>query len=282
MPVPHWDDAPDVWDTLVLGAVTMPGVSRFDITRELKIDEKDAKGKQGAKLTVQGVKNAEGTITNQVATVEELAALEEALKTLEPKAGKGDPVPFDVVHPIATLRGLQSVLITKVSGPKLEAGIMTTTLSWKQFDAPKKPATAGGGKGGTGSAPGKKYASINATAYTGTFAIAGIDGPTSVVFSATAKPTGANAYSGNGVSGGYGPWITKFDQEFNGQFVLEDTLAKQAQDKADIAAQGDGKDATKTPDKSKGVDLTDLDKPGAPSTAPAPPSTTTAADPPPA
>lgn len=271
MSVPFWDLSPDVWDSITLGSVTLPGVSRLTITRALKIDEKDAKGKNAAKLTVQGVKNAEGTIVNMVATEEELGALEEAIKVLEPKAGKGGGDPVDIVHPVASLRGLASILIVEVSGPELDAGIAKTVIKWKQFDAPKKPTSGlGSGKGTT------EYASINAPEYTGTFATEGPDGPGTLLFPATAKPLGGNAY-GDKMTGGMGPWIMKTGQKFTGQFVIEDTLKKQ-QDA--IAAMG-GKDATKTPDKSKGVDLTDLDKPGAASTAPAPPSTTSAADPPP-
>lgn len=266
MTVPHWDTDPDVWDTLTLGAVTLPGVSRLTIARELKIDEKDAKGKNAAKLTVQGVKNASGTIKNVISTTEELVALQAALAQLEPKAGKGEPVPFDVVHPVATLRGLVSVLVTKVSGPELVDGLMTTTLDWKQFEVPAKPAVAPG-KGG-GGAGGGAYAKLTTTPITGFFQILGVGGTEGLAFSGTCKPDPANAASNVGV------WTRNNNYVFNGMLLGEDPNAKKAAEDAATKASG-GKDATTTPGKSKSVDLTDLDKPsgsGGNTSAPAPPS----------
>ena len=263
MTVPHWDTDPDVWDTLTLGAVTLPGVSSISITRELKIDEKDAKGKNAAKLTIQGVKNASGTIKNTVSTVEELTALQAALAVLEPKAGKGAPVPFDIVHPTATLRGLTSILVVKVVGPELQSGLMTTTIEWRQFDVPAKPAGTGtGGKGGGA------YAKLTTTPITGFFQILGIGGTDGLAFSATCKPDPKNAASNVGV------WTRNNNYVFNGMLLGEDPGAKKAAEDAATKASG-GKDATTTPGKSKSVDLTDLDKPsgsGGNTSAPAPPS----------
>lgn len=263
MTVPHWDTDPDVWDTVTLGAVTLPGVSRLTIARELKVDEKDAKGRNAAKLTVQGVKNASGSIKNTVATVAELEALQAALAALEPKAGKGEPVPFDIVHPVATLRGLVSVLVTKVTGPELVAGLMTTTLDWRQFDVPPKPTstTLGTGRGGGRG----RWDSITAAPVTGAFAIGGINGPSSDVIQATAKPDPANASPFTGV------WVRKDGSEFTGVFVMEDPIAKQQADEASKKASA-GKDATTTPGKSKSVDLTELDKPSGAGSGAAPPS----------
>jgi len=269
--VPHWDDAPDVWDTLTLGAVTLPGVSRLIIARELKVDEKDPKGKNAATLTVQGVKNASGTIKNVISTVEELTALQAALAVVEPKAGKGAPVPFDVVHPVATLRGLVSVLVTKVSGPELVDGLMTTTLDWKQFDVPAKPAVVPGKGGGAG---GGAYAKLTTAPITGFFQILGVGGTEGLAFSGTCKPDPANAASNIGV------WTRNNNYVFNGMLLGEDPNAKKAADEADKKAAG-GKDATTTPGKSKSVDLTELDKPSGSggNAPPTPPPSESGADP---
>ena len=94
------------------------------------------------------------------------------------------------------------------------------------------------------------------------------------MFNTTAKPDPKNA------SPYTGTWTQKNGSVFTGVFVMEDPIAKKAEDDAAKKASG-GKDATTTPGKSKSVDLTDLDKPagsGGNTATQAPPSTS-ASDP---
>jgi hypothetical protein len=147
--IPHWDEAPDVWDTLVLGGDTWPGIARVTVERGRKIDKKSAKGKNKATTTDQGVDPADVTITVRVMSAEDFAALADNVATVEPKAGTSPMVPYDIVHPVAAFRKVTAIVIEKISGPthpEPSSGQAEVTLKCLEYNAP--PVPTGGGPGG--------------------------------------------------------------------------------------------------------------------------------------
>jgi hypothetical protein len=151
--LPHWDDNPALWDACYLAGQQLPGIITVDIDRARKIDVKSPKGKNKATITVQGNEPANVTITIEISTKEDLLSLNEIIPLLEPvtdpkKATASDAV--DIACPMAAIRGVNSIIISKLTGPKLKGGLMTLTVNAIEFDAPPKAK----GLGGTGSGAG--------------------------------------------------------------------------------------------------------------------------------
>lgn len=261
--VPHWDDDPTSWDTIVLGGVVFPGWAKVSIDRGQKVDAKTSKGKNLAKVTLNGFDPARVTITWKVSEEDELAAVPAALAVIEPVPGKTDPTPVDIVHPAASIRSVFAIVIGHIKGPELDAGILTFTVEGIEFQAPKK--TTGNGVGGG----------------SGAF-VFGVFGNSSGIFGAHAKPIGSTSSTGAGFAqsgvqgqkfqqapGGPSPsstssadsdlplWLRDDGNTFRANFIKNDPAAKAAFE-ANLPAGFTGggttpsDDVTTTPDGASG------------------------------
>jgi len=233
MAIPHWSEQPDVWDTVVLGGVTFPGVAEVEVERELEIDKKKPKGKHQDKPTIQGVKSAKVDITITLNTPEEWAAFQDALQKIELGADNAAGTPVDISHPVTACRGIVAILIEKITGPKKPTGgttFCTVKIDAMEFDAPKK-TTVSTGKGGGGTFD-----------HIGTFVdVAGN------LFSRVARlsPPGQS-------DSGQATYVDNNGQTFTAKFVLPDQLLADSVAKAKKTT--DGGDVTKTPDAATGGD----------------------------
>ena len=251
MPLPHWTEQPDVWDTLSLAGIAVPGVATVDVSRGLEIDKKKAKGTRKMVFTIQGVKSAEINIHIEVNTPDEWTALQQLIAVIEPKAGTGknEGIPVDIAHPVTAARGIRSILIEDVIGPtKTPDGKSFCSLKIKgsEFDAPPKPTT-GTGKGGANPA---------SYPYAGTFT-----DPSNNLFYEVAKfdPAFVNTTALAG-SNGFANFISSHGKKFYAKFII----GVPSKGDPTVAASNTTGDATKTPDASTGGDSGDAIQKGVP------------------
>ena len=233
--VPYWESDPDVWDTCLLGQIELPGVARVDVKRGLDIDKKKAKGKDRARLTIQGRRPADVTITVRLLGQESFGAMVDILPRLEPKPdAKPESDCWDIAHPVAAMRGVQSVMIEEIEGPQLVDGILEVKIKCVEFNPPPKPKLGG------------KW-TRQVFGYIGAFQLD--DGS---IISAQARQIG-------GTVPGIGTFETKDgnpSKTFSGKFILEDPYLTRKVNDEDLAQfKSASPDATRTPDTSKGVDL---------------------------
>lgn len=71
---PFWEDDPDLWDTVYLANVALPGLARVTATHGRKLDSKSPAGSDGATITDKGFKPATVEITLRIWTKEQLDA----------------------------------------------------------------------------------------------------------------------------------------------------------------------------------------------------------------
>lgn len=156
--LPHWHDEPDLYDTLILGGVQVPGVATVKISRKRKIDKKSAKGKNKGSVTTQGVEPAEVSIHVEVLSPSDFEALEDLMPMLEPVPDKEkatDEDALEIAHWAAKMRNVQAIVIESVEGPELKDGIMTLDVKAVEFDAKSLAKNAVSGlAGGTGTGAG--------------------------------------------------------------------------------------------------------------------------------
>lgn len=140
--VPYWNDVPLVWDGIRIGSKGSfaPGiVEDVRVQRELKVDEKDGPGVDGATVTTQGRKLAKVAITLKLYNRRHLERLGYLLEALLPEGQAGKP--FDMVHPILTMHRLKSLLPTGFTGPtRTGPGVYSFTIECLEFRAPKPGA----------------------------------------------------------------------------------------------------------------------------------------------
>jgi hypothetical protein len=253
--LPHWEDEPDIWDTVHLGDMTLPGIATLTIERGRKADKKAAKGKQKATVTVQGYEAADVKITLRLLSREDLRALNELLPRIEPIPDKGTATEadaYDLAHPVAAMRGVNSILVLKIDGPTLQDGIMSITFTCIEFEAPKK-AGVGSGKGGGAAGTAAGAYNLIGAFYDGVGNL--IDNK-----SLQARLIVGDLTQGSTFEERPGKYSLDGGKTFNegrgyfiGAFVLEDPFAK-AQVEGELKDKGKTLDATKTPDTSQGGD----------------------------
>ena len=143
LPVPDCLAASEVWSTASIGGVPLIGFCSLKVSRERKIDIKAGGGTDGASTTDKGYSPAKITITwcfyfnwNGGPTLgQQFAAFVKALNILEPLAGKKDRPPLSISHPIATVRKIKLIQISKIDGPEIDNQKMHTVtidcVEWK-------------------------------------------------------------------------------------------------------------------------------------------------------
>jgi hypothetical protein len=143
--VPHWHDAPEVWDTLVLNDRPWPGVARVKVKRGRKYDRKEAGGANGETQTFKGTKAADVDITVRVHK-KDWEAVQAELEYIEPFVGKAKVQPISIGHAVTAVRKVLTIQIEDVEGPDNgEDGVATFTI--KAFEASKTNKANGSGTG---------------------------------------------------------------------------------------------------------------------------------------
>lgn len=141
--IPHWDDDPKSWDTLLLGGAELPGVVDIDGSKGRKVDVKTRKGSDGATLTDNGYDPAKVTIKLRIWTPEQWRLWQIIFPLIDPKRLGSVRVPFDVQHPSLAAIGIRSVYVTTVAVPKLQGGVLNVTLNAVEWFPEPKKAKAG-------------------------------------------------------------------------------------------------------------------------------------------
>jgi len=85
MGVPFWDEAPEAWDTLSLGGLTLPGVATVSGQAGRKMDTRSRPGADGARVRDRGYEPARLQIQIKTWTKDQLAELEAAIAELHPR-----------------------------------------------------------------------------------------------------------------------------------------------------------------------------------------------------
>ena len=144
MTSPFWEEHPEAWEQILLGAHPLPGLAQtIKVIRSQKLDVKSAPGASGATITYQGYEPAQVEITLRLWTRAQWEALQARLPELEPKAGQKPPTPFAIAHPLLALRNVQSVYIQEVRGPEeTSPGMWDVTLKCLEYcSKPKSHST---------------------------------------------------------------------------------------------------------------------------------------------
>jgi hypothetical protein len=127
--IPHWDEAPDLYDTCTIAGVALPGLVKIAGTLSRKLDKKNAKGADGATITDDGANAAEIELSVIMWDAGQWTAYQELLPLINPIQTKGKLSPVDVVHPVLALHGIRSVYVEEVTLP--QAGNIPQTREFK-------------------------------------------------------------------------------------------------------------------------------------------------------
>lgn len=102
MSVPWPDEAPELWNTLSLGGVALPGLAKVDVRVSQEIEVKKPKGKHGATETRQGYNPADVKIRLRFWEPEQFTQFQTVLAKLWPEvaASKKDGQPGKVDGPV--------------------------------------------------------------------------------------------------------------------------------------------------------------------------------------
>ena len=146
---PFWDSVdtavqfmePGPWNRCQLGDRVLPGFCVVDVPgRERKVDSKDGAGKGGATQTIKGWSPSDVTITITMWTREQWLAWVDCADDFSVEDKDGDK-PWAIFTPAAQIAGVSSILIKKVSAPKIANGIATVTINGSDWLA--KPKVTG-------------------------------------------------------------------------------------------------------------------------------------------
>jgi hypothetical protein len=122
--------SPDPSMQVMIAGVIVPGLARVNgISRGQKIDKKPQKGKGGIKVTFEGAEPLEATIEIEVWTEQQMQAMRDLVKIIEPADGKGKPQPFDVFHEFFFDRNVTQIIVEKIDGPSF--GKKNGFYEWK-------------------------------------------------------------------------------------------------------------------------------------------------------
>lgn len=131
---PFWGDAPDAYDTVVLGGQALPGiVTPRGQAFSVRADKKRAAGQDGESLTVTGVDPAEFELTIRMWTPDHLKAFAAVAKLVKPRRSEGKSGKPTTTKSAAEIRATQ--------GTVMAAGLVDAPGGGKIF------TTAGDGTG---------------------------------------------------------------------------------------------------------------------------------------
>ena len=126
---------PELWDTCVIGAFTLPpvkqrGSCKVSVTPSLKKDDKKKAGKDGAKPAIERIEPDKIEV--------EFQWNEEIWPQVAPiiTGLKPDGTPRDIFHPLTDVYGDSSFLIEQASPVEFNNGVMSITWSGEAWKAP--------------------------------------------------------------------------------------------------------------------------------------------------
>lgn len=140
-------DNEDAYHALVIGGVVSPGVVTLSgFKREVKWDVKAGGGEDGASTSRNGKDPAKGTATfslvlDPVLGVDEFAAWEAFLPTLQSTFDKAAPQALDVYHPDLALLGITAVVVEGIGQLTHDGmGGASVVVDLLEYRPPKKKA----------------------------------------------------------------------------------------------------------------------------------------------
>lgn len=149
--IPFWGEAPEVWDSVSLGGVEIPGICRVAGTG-LRVRKKSnrAAGNDGAGVSMLGLDVVSFSIEVKLWTREHLEAFREIIRLAKPRKKAiqktetktvsrtvgYDLVPLSVSHPALDLFGISECTVESVSLPvERSPGLWASTIQCTEFSA---------------------------------------------------------------------------------------------------------------------------------------------------
>jgi hypothetical protein len=150
MPIPHWFEDSNAWDTLTLGPHQMPGIWTVDGPIKRAIDVKKSKGQDGARLKDEGQEPGGFDIVGKLVSKEDWDKLQVIMPDLHPKKLGGEREATAIDHPATSLIGIEFIYINEIYTPTIDNGILmvrmhafqwtkTPPVKKKQKNQPAKP-----------------------------------------------------------------------------------------------------------------------------------------------
>lgn len=147
--ISFWDGSDNdlLWDTLIMGGVTWPGIASVEVEKSRDIDEAKTKGKDGITLTDNGFNAAKVNITLKLWLASQWLELQSILPKFDPKITGGSKTPVDIIHPTTQIAGVKYIYIKKVRMQNPDTNNVLTvsieTVEWfpktKDTSSSKKP-----------------------------------------------------------------------------------------------------------------------------------------------
>lgn len=141
--LPFWDSDDDdeagEWDRCQLGGFDLPGlVADVDVKPARKLDVKEGSGVDYDTVADKGQRSAKIKITVQVFEREQWEAWEdEIIPAIWPAAGKGKPLPQEIVYPKTSLFRINAMVIEDIDPQGPKDGILTVVISGYAWGKPK-------------------------------------------------------------------------------------------------------------------------------------------------
>lgn len=137
--------APLLYQSIALGNLVFPalpdsGVATIEITQEIKVDEKEAQGKDDAKVTIKGLKPSDIKVHLQWFNRIDKQTMD-FLREISPRNKKNSGKPFQLVHPDAKSASISDVIVKKIGPIKREPG--TNSCDLEMVSWIKKPTGSG-------------------------------------------------------------------------------------------------------------------------------------------
>lgn len=148
MPIPHWEDDHEIWDTLYLLGAPMPGLASVKVGGVgQNVDRKKGTGTDGETHTFQGGKAPDVDITIRFWTRDHWIEMQRIIPLIRPVPGKKTPAPMDAQHPTLSFWSVPGITILDIGGPDddSEKGVKVLHIKAVEFRKPpvnkKKSAT---------------------------------------------------------------------------------------------------------------------------------------------
>lgn len=174
--LPFWGESPELWDTVAIGGVEIPGLCRISGTgARVRSDKKRAAGRDGANVAMLGLDIVAFSIEVRMWREEHLTAFQDIIAMAKPKKRPirkveskesvnhhteitsrvvgYDLVPLEVSHPALELFGITQCTIQSIAIPVEQTpGLWVSTIQCDEFNKSKlrEVTRATGGKNRSG------------------------------------------------------------------------------------------------------------------------------------
>lgn len=112
--IPWPQDAPELWNTVYIGGVGLPGICTVAVDFDEALDVKKPKNKSGATTTDDGAEPATVTVTCTCFSALDLRKLAAAMYVIRPNRRKSLGSPLAIRHPKTSIYGIDGVLFKKL------------------------------------------------------------------------------------------------------------------------------------------------------------------------